>query len=518
MSGPIHGQSINIRPGVSVLAILPHLNYKPWYAIAEFVDNSLQSYLSYHEQINRVEMRASRLEVRIHYDANDDRITIRDNAAGIHAADYPRAFRPAAIPVDRSGLSEFGMGMKSAACWFARKWTVRTKALGEDVERTVHFDIEKIVRDELEELEVAVLPEDAQKHYTEIVLTNLHHPLKGRTLGKVKEHLGSIYRMFIREGSLLLQFDNEVAGYDEPKILHTPYFKDLSGPSRLWHKNLDIDLGLGLKATGFAALRETASTSSAGFALFRRRRLIVGSGDESYRPSQIFGASNSYTYQRLFGEIELEGFEVSHTKDGFRWQEYEEIFLDLLKEELNASPIPLLSQAEGYRARLHVKDLRHGAEVAANRTAEMMERELPQVYPRLLGRPPDNTLPPNTLRDETVASRRVIEIDFQGLHWEIDIELSADPAVGNWIELADQEIKANPREGITRRQVSMRLSLMHPFMERFAGNDPARIEPLLRVAAGIMLSEIAARSGGAKQVGTIRRNLNELLRDALAKP
>ena len=27
--------------------------------------------------------------------------------------------RPAALPTDRTGLYEFGMGMKSAACWFA---------------------------------------------------------------------------------------------------------------------------------------------------------------------------------------------------------------------------------------------------------------------------------------------------------------------------------------------------------------------------------------------------------------
>ena len=41
-------------------------------------------------------------------------------------------------------LSEFGMGMKSAACWFSDLWTVRTKALGETTEKTVHFNMKKI--------------------------------------------------------------------------------------------------------------------------------------------------------------------------------------------------------------------------------------------------------------------------------------------------------------------------------------------------------------------------------------
>ena len=47
----------------------------------------------------------------------------------------------------------------------------------------------------------------------------------------------------------------------------------------------------------------------------------------------------------------LKDFNVSHTKDGFQWDENEEPFLELLKEELNADPIPLLNQAEGYRVR-----------------------------------------------------------------------------------------------------------------------------------------------------------------------
>ena len=38
-------RKVNIRPGVSVLSVLRHLNYSPWFALAEFVDNSLQSYI-----------------------------------------------------------------------------------------------------------------------------------------------------------------------------------------------------------------------------------------------------------------------------------------------------------------------------------------------------------------------------------------------------------------------------------------------------------------------------------------
>src|SRR5438067_2175245 len=133
-------ESVSIRPGVRVLSVLRHLNYKPWYALAEFVDNALQSFLA-----NRARLGGdgARLRVAITLDPNlPARLVIRDNAAGIEQAVYPRAFRPAEVPADRSGLSEFGMGMKSAACWFAGQWRVRTSALDELVEKTVVFDIE----------------------------------------------------------------------------------------------------------------------------------------------------------------------------------------------------------------------------------------------------------------------------------------------------------------------------------------------------------------------------------------
>src|SRR5437867_3794047 len=101
---------INIRPGVSVLSVLRHLKYSYWNALAEFVDNALQSWLAKRERIREADPSVSALEVSISLQPQDGGvITIRDNAGGIPRAEFPRAFKPAALPVDRSGLSEFGM-------------------------------------------------------------------------------------------------------------------------------------------------------------------------------------------------------------------------------------------------------------------------------------------------------------------------------------------------------------------------------------------------------------------------
>ena len=42
---------INIQPPASILNVFSRLSYKPWYAIAEFVDNSTQSYISHADEL-----------------------------------------------------------------------------------------------------------------------------------------------------------------------------------------------------------------------------------------------------------------------------------------------------------------------------------------------------------------------------------------------------------------------------------------------------------------------------------
>ena len=507
-------QKIDIRPGVKILSVLSHLNYNPWFAVAEFVDNSLQSFLDYREEIEQVDGNKTRLKVEIDLNSSDGgHLIVRDNAAGIHKEDYPRAFRPAGIPPNASGLSEFGMGMKSAACWFSPSWAVRTTALGEFVERTVNFDISRIVEDNLEELTVESRPIGSSTHFTEIVLSNLRNPPQRRTIGKIREHLASIYRVFIRDGLLELRFDGEVLSYSLPSILCASFYKTPSEAPRLWRKEIDFDFGTGLRVQGFAALRETGSTSRAGFALFRRNRLIQGSADEGYRPAFIFGRPNSFTYQRLFGELHLEGFNVSHTKDGFQWAENEEPFLELLKDELDSKPIPLLSQAEGYRAKPKIKDLKKGAEISTQRTSKTVENEVPPVIEeQLVEGPEDAPLPLDLPITDVPIANKTVFVKIDNKKWEISIESSNDEAIGDWISVSDE-----PWDGKVRR-VKIRLSLAHPFMLQYGGVEVSQIEPLQRVAIAIALSEITSRDSGVRKTRTFIRNINKFLREALSKP
>jgi hypothetical protein len=508
-------EKVSIRPGVSILSVLRHLNYKPWFALAEFVDNSIQSYLDNRSRLRNLYGDDWKLRVSIEIDTSEPgRIVIRDNAGGVPHEVFPRAFRPAVIPPDRSGLSEFGMGMKSAACWFSPRWQVRTKALGEVVERTVRFDIERIVEDELEELDIEERPARADDHYTEISLQELHHVPVGRSLGKIKEHLTDIYRCFIRDGVLEIRFGTEVLSYEEPPVLSAPFYKDPTGPARSWRKDINFDLGGGLKVKGFAALRDPGNYSRSGFSLFRKNRLIEGSGEEGYRPPLIFGtsASSSYARLRLFGELHLEGFDVSHTKNGFRWDENEEPFVELLKDHLDSDELPLLRQCENYRSLASKKDRGQAATKALDRTGDVIAENVPDILPAVAEKPPVDTqiepLPP-----EPTLAKRDLQFDFRGEPWLVRIELSDDPGEGDWLSISDPGVAQGGPDTI-----EIRLSMAHPFMVSFAQTNAADIEPILRIAAALAISEKLARRAGVKSAGTVRRNLNEILREALSQP
>jgi hypothetical protein len=105
------------------------------------------------------------------------------------------------------------------------------------------------------------------------------------------------------------------------------------------------------KVAGWAGIMRRGSHVAAGFSVFRRRRLIEGSVGETYKPSLIFGNPNSFASQRVVGELFVEGFDVTHTKDGIQWHGYEDELLESIRRQIDSPDLPILDQADGYRAR-----------------------------------------------------------------------------------------------------------------------------------------------------------------------
>ena len=515
-------ESIDIRPEVSVLGVFRHLNYRPWFAAAEFVDNAIQSFQDHQRELTTVAGTTPQLLVNVKIDTSDEGfIQVSDNAAGIYRDEWARALRPADPPPDTSGLAEFGMGMKTAAAWFGRQLTVRSTAFGEPVRREITLDFNEIVERRLETVRPETLPAPVEEHGTTVIVSGLHRPPYTKTISKIRDHLTSIYRMFLRDDSLQLTFQHGTSPkqsliVEEVEILEGPRFDDL-GVHRRWSKPIDFDFGGGLRAHGFIAIRAVGSTSKAGLALFRRKRLIEGSGDETYRPRVIFGASTTYEYQRLFGELTLEGFDISHTKDGFRWDEHEEPFVDLLREYVDAEPLPLIRQARRYRAgAVHSPDsnLREEAQNAATGTATVLGREFRRSGVDTLT-PAESTLPDDLLPGVELFPA-TIELSYRSRRWRVTVEISNDSShIRDWFEVAEH---VEGDQGDPCDVIRLRMSLRHPFSERYVGVNYENLELLTRFAAGLAIAEITAREAGARQAGEVRRRFNDLLSTVFSRP
>lgn len=500
---------VSIRPQVTMLSVLKHIEYETWFALAEFIDNAIDSYVKNISSLQKIEGDNFVLDVKVEINEPENRITIRDNAGGIGESDYSRAFRAAEIPPDNSGLSEFGMGMKSAACWFADNWCVTSTALGETQLKKVSFDMQKIFEDKLEELDVEVKPCDKNHHYTIVELIDVNRMPRRKGVGKVKNHLRSIYREFIRQGNLKLTVNGEELEFSDPSILNVPQYDTPDGESILWRKQIDFELEEGLSVKGFVAIREKASTSEAGFALFRRGRVIQGSFDNGFRPDFIFGAPNSYRFQRVFGELHLDGFNVNFTKKGIQWDENLDVFLRLLKDDISSKEFPLLQQAEQYRVRASEKEYKASLK-ALNKTADDFQKKAPQavaeVVNSIMVSEPEERI---ELTKTEKTLHREFDIRFNKADWKVSIELSYDTSLTELIEVGDSFIKEKVNDSSVR-QIGIRLSLTHPFMVEFAGADTNKIEPILRIAAAFGLSEIIAKDSYKNQ-GEVRRNFNELI-------
>lgn len=322
--------------------------------LAEFVDNALQSYHDCQRELQATqEGYCLRVDIRFALDEtrkNITKITISDNAAGINEKRYPTAFMPARRPDNTDGLNEYGMGLKTAACWLGREWTVATKALGENVMRTVHFNLEQISQEDLKTLPVAVEDCSPEEHFTTVVITQPTQNMPSANgIPALKETLASIYRKIIRNNEMTLVVDGEQLSYNTPEPLVAPPVGQPEAGSVVWKRDIDIEF-LNYKAKGFIGVLKSIDQTHNGLVLLRRGRVVLGAEKgKRYTPSSICGSSGTFRYKRIYGELELEGFNVSYNKNEIQDKENLEALMTVIKNELRSGNLDILTQADKYR-------------------------------------------------------------------------------------------------------------------------------------------------------------------------
>lgn len=315
--------TVDIRPSLGeILNGYQRLSYKPETALAEFVDNSTASY---YEKEAIFEITGETLKIEINYDPIQKCIEIIDNAWGMDRSTFADALTIAKKPTKQGGRNEYGMGMKTAASWFGKQWTVITKALDQYEEHTAVVNIDELIRTGGNEIEITSKKCNDESHYTIIRIEKLNRRVQARTIDKFIQELSSIYRSDINSGKIEIFVNGEKLVYEIPEVMK----ETIDGVEIPWKKDIKGEVtheGNTYEFHGFVALRNIGNYKETGFALLRRGRVIVGGSDKNFKPQEIFGSSNSFQSLRIFGEIHLDNWPVTQAKDAFDWE------LDGLKE------------------------------------------------------------------------------------------------------------------------------------------------------------------------------------------
>lgn len=509
MSADIEIVSIKLQTGV--YGQFRNLNNRIWFALGEYVDNAVQSFENNRERLIQAGDGKYQFEVRIDVDWSHDTITIKDNAAGIDTKNFKRAFEPANIPVDTTGLNEFGMGMKTASIWLADVWLVRSGALGEEVTRTVQFDLHKVLKEEREDLTVKNTAKSKNSHFTELVLKKLsRNAPSAHQMDKIKRHLASIYRKFIRVGDLKLFVNNEELLYEDPDVLVAPYYSNPNSKPKQWKKSIKFSSGK-YRVKGFIGILSKMSTNEAGISLFRRGRVVEGSHDEKYRPKSLSGQPGSPRYKRIFGELELDGFAVSFNKGSFQEQDDLDALMEAIKIEISARELNLINQAEKFiKPKGTENNVKVGKGIVKLLKANKSDDRFTQQKSGSFNYPIDSNL--DALNTKFIKRAKVIDSDEEIIEvkdgkYKLKLNLITEPRVSNIysVEISEDEL--------FDKKAIYTINLAHPFFNRFEKlRTKNHYQPIVTMIRALVLGEIISQSQGTRNGSNIRMNFNFLLR------
>jgi len=513
MSQPSGLTTVNIRPQVNVYATYRRLSYRPWFAIAEFVDNSTQNYYDHRAKLLRAfksEKTTNQLRVEISYDSESNSLTVLDNANGMEMEELTRALVLNSPPPDPSGRCEYGMGLKTAACWFGRTWTIDTSRLGSTRALTATVHVPDLAHNKTEEIPVHERYVQSEAHFTRITIEGLYNPIRGRTAGRIRDQLASMYREDLRSGDVQVIWNGEPVAFEEPPILS----EDLGGgAARTWRKEINIDIpwdehDRSLKVRGWVGIRIPASQRDAGFVLFRRRRVVVGGPGEGYKPAEIFGQGNTFRSQRLVGELHMDDWPVTQAKDAFDWSGGLE---DALIEHLKAACQDYMDYAEGYRQATH-RVSRTEMELATERTRGMFADER---FGTAMAQEMAFPYPPKTEEEENADAGKlkamsegplVYKLDVGTDTWLFRLHWQDQLSDAHWMQVS------YPQDN----EIDIFLNMAHPFFVPHLG-DRRILELLQKFVLSLALAERLARqisNNGLVAPGDFRNYMNRVLRRA----
>lgn len=492
---------IKLQIGLDVINSYKRLAYTPWHAIAEFVDNSTQSYFDNKSILDSLYSEEYEgLTVSIAYDKDQPEgfLRISDNAMGMSETELKNALHVALPPQNTNGRSKYGMGLKTSACWIGNQWVIKTKKFGETKEYSVEINVDKIASGESNLPTTIINGKPKDTHYTIIEIRKHNRKFQGRTLGKIRDFLSSMYREDFRAGLLTLEWQGTKLLWDEfdNRLLKA---RDGSNYKKEFEFNVD-----GKRVWGWVGILDRGSRADAGFSIIHCGRVIRGWPD-SWRPSSLYGqlqGSNDLVNQRLIGEIHLDDFDVSHTKDDILWlgSQEEDIETKLLENCADYRDTALKRRKGG-------EDERGPSEVEIHTAVDELKKEL--TSPEMIDSIDIQIVPPESIVIESVKkiSQSIIENrepTFNGKLNQLEIKLY----VATDLSLNDPYVIVDSPQ---LNNVIVIVNTNHPHWNQLKGSEG--VLNYLRHCTYDAIAEWQARSKASR----IDPNTIKLLKDKLLR-
>lgn len=505
-------QELNIQPQAGVIGVFSRLNYKPWYAIAEFVDNSTQSFYSHQEEL--LSAGINKLNININYNTELDILTITDTAYGMEIEDFQRAVKIDSPPENKDGRNEFGMGLKTAASWFGNIWSVKSTQLDSNKQYFTEINIPELREKNLNSVKIHVSNVSPEIHGTQITIKDITKKIGSpRTKSKIVELLKSMYRRDLNNGLINIMYDGVPLIFDE--------YNCLSFRNKIWRKDLDFVFtfdGTTHYVKGFVGILANGGFGRAGFALFRRGRVVIGGEELNYKPDEIFGQAQSTISHKLFGELDLDDFPINQAKDGFVWDDgLEEEFILALKKQIKEY-IDIAKLTNKERAK---------EESLSQKVSDNVQNQIQETINNSFGSTNTEDNKQSTLQFgeyEDLFLYREYQNEQNNIPKKLDEKIRKYPIQLDAVSVCDISVqwvtgdsttywlKVDPSEDLT--SATIQLNINHPFFKPFSADENFKIV-LEKFALAFALAELQIRKNampdGSVSPGAFRNLINQFL-------
>lgn len=482
---------IQIRPKSSILAKYRDLPYKLEEALAEFIDNSTDSFFKHKDILNSL----GQLSCKVCIEIEPHQITIKDNAFGMNLNDFKRSVVLDSPPDDTSGRSEKGMGLKTAATWLGDCWSVETTEFGSDVGFFAQLNVDEIEKNAPEEIEANEFKCEKNSHYTIIRIKNLRKNLKAGAVTKAMNMLSRMYSLDIRNKELVLSINKVPLKYELPDFWLEP--KSLNPYKRGFSIEFVFDKQT-YSAYGWVGIRKKGSLDNEGFSIIRKGRALR----TGYKPKTIFGGPNSYSQQRLIGEIHLDRWDVTHIKNDIQWEGGLE---DKLLEEIRKEISDLIKLSETLRVSKDYESPEAKAKMAKNTQSSF--KVLKEVDINETNVNNNFKIEPKIIESDVEISDRIIEnpiveVPFKNKTYRFEIEYRNN-FTKDWITIE----KTNEDD---KYRVILNIELDY---FKMYNEDRKKVEFLQKIAVTISTALLLSKENGNQDYYTVLNALNTIVRN-----